>query len=167
MAPSTAQPPLPSPRRPLGPLEINKAPSPPSGGGTPPPESVAALPWADGGHLAAHSRPVDVQPPSDVTTYSDDDEAGAPSPTASVGGVPLPAAAAGVAAGPPPKGTAAHQRRHPSLRLPPHAGRPVAAAVDAEIDALEGAGWWVCSPSPTALVRAASEDASADAALCF
>lgn len=50
---------------------------------------------------------------------------------------------------------------------PPPPRAAVAAAVDAEIDRLEGAGWWVCSPPPAALVRAASDDVSADAELWF
>ena len=45
--------------------------------------------------------------------------------------------------------------------------RVVSATIDGEIDALEARGWWVTHPSPAALVRAASDDAAGDAALCF
>lgn len=80
--------------------------------------------------------------------------------SASVGGAPQLSAAA---AGRPDDPAASAPRR---LSRPPPL-RAVAAAVDDEIDALEGAGWWECPPSPAALVRAASDDASADSTLCF
>ncbi|GAB0490841.1 hypothetical protein MMPV_002079 [Pyropia vietnamensis] len=84
----------------------------------------------------------------------------------SIGEAPLPpmTAAASVAEAGLPGVTGGLWR---SSRPPAALGRPVSAAVDEEIDALDDAGWWVCAPSPTALVRAASEDVSADAALYF
>jgi len=44
---------------------------------------------------------------------------------------------------------------------------PVGAATDAELDDLEARGWLVVPPSPTALVRAASDDDSMDGRLDF
>lgn len=59
--------------------------------------------------------------------------------------------------------------RRPRVPPPPPLtlGSGVGAGVDGEIDALEGAGWWVAPPSPSLLVCPASADASADAGLCF